>query len=142
MQAFDLAAHIHQRKHRDRGPRGVTLASLNALAPLRRIFNLRIVPLEHSADETNALARQRADQLLRLAAISDRRACRIDTCSQGRFRDNAPAPNRGDQIVLADDPVAVTDQVFQEVEHLRLYRDGSTVAAQLALINVEDKIIK
>ena len=37
-----------------------------------------------------------------------------------RIRHDPAAPDRGDEIVLADDAVAVLHQVNQQVEHLRL----------------------
>ena len=39
------------------------------------------------------------------------------------FGHDAAAPDRRDQIVLADDAVAVLHQVNQQVEHLRLDRN-------------------
>ena len=58
------------------------------------------------------------------------------------FRDDAAAPDRGDQIVLADDAVAVLHQVDQQVEHLRLDGDGVGAAPQLAPVHIKRMIAK
>ena len=62
------------------------------------------------ADETETPARYGADQLLFFAAVADRLAGGVDTAGQGGFRDDPTLPHRGDQIVLADDSVAILDQ--------------------------------
>jgi hypothetical protein len=46
-------------------------------------------------------------------------------------------PHPGDEIVLADDAVAVAQQVDQQVEHLRLDRNELRPAAQLAPLDIE-----
>jgi len=38
---------------------------------------------------------------------------RIDAGGEGRFRHNAPAPDRSENVVLADDAAAVGDKIFQ-----------------------------
>ena len=58
------------------------------------------------------------------------------------FRDDAAAPDRGDQIVLADHPIAVLHEIHQQVEHLRLHGDGFAAAPQLAPTHVKDLIRK
>ena len=75
----------------------------------------------HVADKAQALARDGADQPLLVAVVADRLADGIDPAGQRRFRDDAAAPDRRDQVVLADDAVAVLDQADQQVEHLRLH---------------------
>ena len=37
-----------------------------------------------------------------------------------RLRDDATLPNRVDQLVLADNPLAVANEVNEQIEHLRL----------------------
>jgi hypothetical protein len=61
----------------------------------------------HGADEAKALARDGADQLLLLAAVADRLARGVDAAGQRRIRHDPAAPDRSDEIVLADDAVAV-----------------------------------
>ena len=55
---------------------------------------------------------------------------------------DAALPDRGDQIVLADDAIAVLHQVNQQVEHLRLDRDRLGAAAQLAPVGIKHMICK
>ena len=58
------------------------------------------------------------------------------------FGDDAPVPDRGDQIVLADHAVAVFDQEDQQIEDLRLQRKQRAVPPQLAAIGVKCMICK
>ena len=58
-----------------------------------------------------------------LAGVADRLARGVDAAGQRGVRHDAAAPDRGDQIILADDPVAIVDQIDQQVEDLRL--DGN-----------------
>jgi hypothetical protein len=55
-----------------------------------------------------------------------------------------PPPPRdaysGRQIVLADDLVAVADQVRQQIEHLRLQRDSLAAPPKFATRDVEHVI--
>ena len=96
----------------------------------------------HVADEAQALARDGADQLLVLAAVADRLARGVDAAGQRRIRHDPAAPDRSNQIVLADDAVAVLHQVNQQIEHLRLDRNGLGAAAQFAPIDVKRMIGK
>jgi hypothetical protein len=89
------------------------------------------------ADEAQALARDRADEGLRLAAVADGLTRRVDPASERRVRHDPPAPHRGDEVVLADDAVAVLDEVDEEVEHLRLDHDRLFAAAKLAAGGIE-----
>ena len=79
------------------------------------------------ADETDAFARQRLDQPLPFAGVADRAARRVDPIEQRGLRDDAPAPDRGQQIILADHAVAVPDQVNEEIEDLGLDRHQGSV---------------
>jgi hypothetical protein len=47
-----------------------------------------------------------------------------------------------DQIVLASDPIAVFNQVSQEIEHLGLDRDRNGAMPQFAPIGIESVIFK
>ena len=51
-------------------------------------------------------------------------------------------PDRRDQVVLADHALPVADQIFQQVEHLRLDRNQIGAAAQLAPVGIEGTIRK
>jgi hypothetical protein len=83
-----------------------------------------------------------AKEALLLAAVADRIARRIDPRAQCRFRDDPPLPHRSQQIVLADDALAVADRVFEEVKNLRLEGDQRAAAAQLAPRGIQGEIFK
>ena len=55
---------------------------------------------------------------------------------------NADTRGRGNEIVLADDAVAVLHQVDQEVEDLRLHGNSFGAAAQLPAVGVKPMIGK
>ena len=65
------------------------------------------------ADEAVALAGDRAHQPLFLAGIADGLAHRIDVAGDRRFRDDPAVPHRLEQVVLADDAIAVVDELQQ-----------------------------
>ena len=50
---------------------------------------------------------------------------------------DAPVPDRGQQIVLGDDPVAVSHQMNKKIENLGLDSDKRTSPAQFPPIRVE-----
>ena len=93
--------------------------------------------LAHRADKAETLARDRADDVLLFATVADRLAHRRDAAAQRRFGDNAPAPDRGDDIVLGDNTVAVLKQIDKEIKDLRLDLNLSRAAPQLAAADVE-----
>ncbi len=110
-----------------------------------RVTVARLVALQahlHVADETQSLARDRADQFLASAAIAHRLAGGIDSAGQRRIRNDTAAPNRRDEIVLADDAVAVLHEVNQQVEDLRLDRNRFRATAKLAAVVVKRMIAK
>ena len=53
---------------------------------------------------------------------------------------DAAVPDCHEQIVFADHPFAIVDQVRQEVEDLGLYGNQTGSATQLALVGVEGAI--
>ena len=58
------------------------------------------------------------------------------------FGDDPAAPDRLQEIVLADDAFAVPNQVDQEVEDLRFERDPLAAPPEFAPINVKHMIGK
>ncbi len=142
-----LPAHVDERKHGE----GRTVGQRQWLSRrcaglLRRdVGRSRVRSLRlrvHSPDETQALARDGANQPLLVPAVADRLACGIDAAGQRRIRYDAAAPDGGYQVVLADDPVAVLHQIDQEVEHLRLDRDRHGAAIELPAIDIKDMVGK
>ncbi len=98
--------------------------------------------LPHFADKTNTLARQGFDQALLGSAVPDGTACGVDARAQRQFGHDAAAPDRFDQIIPADDVLAVADQVDQEVEDLGLHGNDGGAGAQLAPVRVERVIVE
>src|ERR1700678_1081085 len=94
------------------------------------------------ADKAQTLARDSPDQLLLLAAVAERLAHGVDAAGRRRIGDDPPAPDGGDEIVLADDAVAVLHQVDQQIEDLRLDGNGFGTTAQLAPIRIKRVIAK
>src|SRR5262249_34159794 len=96
--------------------------------------------LLHNADETHAPAGYGTDEALVLSGVVDGASNRIDAGRQCRFRDDPPIPDCGNQIVLADNPLAVLDQVFEEIEDLRRDDNRLRSPTQLAAVRVERKV--
>ena len=69
-------------------------------------------------------------------------AHRVDAAVDRRVRDDAAAPHGSDQIVLADDALAVAEQMQQQIEYLRLDLNDLAAAAQLAPLGIEQMIGK
>ena len=99
-------------------------------------------PLPHVADETHTLARQGLDQTLLGSAVPDGTADGIDARTQRRFGHDAAAPDLLDQLVPANDVLAVSDQMDQKVEGLRLHGDRGRAATQLAPAWIERVLVK
>src|SRR5262245_22122352 len=92
------------------------------------------------ADETKPAPVKRANEALVVAAVAERAPCRADPGAQRRLRDDAPLPNRVEQLVLADEPVAVPNEMNQQVEYLRLDVNNHTSPAQLSLRDIDFEI--
>jgi hypothetical protein len=56
---------------------------------------------------------------------------------QGRFSDDAATPDRLQQVILADDVLAVLDEVEQQVEDLRPDGNSLGMPGQFPSIRVE-----
>src|SRR5580693_4931728 len=104
-----IAAARHVRERQD-GNSGV---AWSGRAGLRRIGGVRqygrrlgIAFLTNETHETIAPARQRPDEALCVAIVADRTPDGIDACRHCGVGNAAPAPDRGDEIVLADDAIA------------------------------------
>src|SRR5262252_3913359 len=67
------------------------------------------------ADEAKPALVQRANEALVVAAVAERTPGCSDAGAQRRLRDDAALPDRIDQLVLADDPLAVANKVNQEI---------------------------
>ena len=89
------------------------------------------------AHKAQPLARDSTDQRLLLAAVANRLAGRGNPARQCRVGHNAAAPDRGEEIILADDSIAVLDQVDKKIEDLRLNLNAIRPAPQFAAADIE-----
>ena len=90
-------------------------------------------------DEAVAAAVDGLDDALLGAVVADGAAGRLDATRERRLADEAVAPDVVEQLVLADDAVAVLDEVGEDAEDLRLDRHGRAGVAQLEQTRVEVK---
>ena len=63
------------------------------------------------------------------SAVADRPSRCVDPAGQRRVGYDPSSPDRGNEIILADDPIVVLDQVNQKIEHLLLYRNRCRAVA-------------
>jgi hypothetical protein len=84
----------------------------------------------------------RADAALHLAVVAERLPGRLDTAGQRRLRDEAIPPHLVEQLLLGHDAVAVTHQMHEHVEHLRLDLHRLARPAQLEHIGVELAVLE
>src|SRR5882724_2792947 len=100
------------------------------------------VVLAHSANEAEAFALERLDQMLLLSAVANRAAGHVQARRYRRVGDDAAVPDGRDQIILADDVLSVTDQIQEKVEDFRRNGDHRSAAPQLAAVGVELIVFK
>ena len=80
--------------------------------------------------------------MLPLSGVPDCIPGGVDPAEQCRLRNNAAVPDRCQEVVLADDAVAVPDQVDQNIEDLRFHSHQLASAAQLSAIRIERTVLK
>jgi hypothetical protein len=136
-----IAAHVLKRQDSDRGTIWQREGRRRAWACIG-VRHAGGSVLAHLANEAQTLARQGLDQPLPGAAVADGAARGIDPVEDRRFRYEAATPDRGQKLILADDPVPVPDQVDEEIEDLRLDRGQGAVPAQLPAIQVENTVLE
>src|SRR4051794_28365178 len=91
----------------------------------------------HLADKPKSLARKGADQNLPLAIVADGATSRVDLAAEGGFRDDPTVPDRGHQVILADDALAILNEIEQEIEGLRLGGDQRNTTPQFPAVCIE-----
>ena len=89
-----------------------------------------------------ALARDGSDKLLVLAGVAERLSRSVNSAAQRCIRNNAALPDRGDEIVFADDTLTILYEVNQHVEHLRLDIDRLAAPEQLTPVGIKCMIGK
>jgi hypothetical protein len=65
-------------------------------------------------DKAKAFPREGANAGLLLASVADGLAHGIDPAGQRRFGDNAAGPDRGNQIIFANDAITIFDEIERE----------------------------
>src|SRR5262249_47595261 len=104
-------------------------------------MSLMLMPLAvadlHGRHEAEAAAMERADYLLVTPAVVDRLSRCLDPAAEGRFRHDAPLPDRLVKLVLRNGPLAVLDENTQEVENLRLDRFADAPVMQFVPLSVQ-----
>jgi len=123
-----IAAHVREGKNRNVRPIWSRRAD-NVFGAGR----LR----SHIAYEAQTFARNGTDQFLVLPSIPDRLARGVDAANDGPIGNNPAAPDRRNEVFLADDTITVLQEVNEQIEHLRLDLDAFDAAQQRALIGVE-----
>ena len=78
--------------------------------------------------------------MLGFPAVADRGARGIDPRGERGFGNNPAAPNGVDQLVFADNPIAISHQIEDQIEDLRLDRNEVVAAAKFAAIRVQDVV--
>jgi hypothetical protein len=51
-------------------------------------------------------------------------------------------PDRAQEVVLADDPCAVTDQIDEQIKYLRLDRNHGSGSTQFAPFHIEHTVVE
>ncbi len=79
--------------------------------------------LHDRRDELVAAATDGLNRSLQFAAVAERLAGGTDVIAEGGVGDLAPVPDRLEQLLARQHPVAMADQVHEQVEHLGLNGD-------------------
>jgi hypothetical protein len=98
---------------------------------LGRLSGRRGVVIVNVADEPKAALVQSANQVLIVAAVAECAPCRADAGVERRLRDDAAVPDGVEQLVLTDDSVTISNEVNEQIEHLRLGVNDRAGASQL-----------
>jgi hypothetical protein len=94
----------------------------------------------HLADETKPALEHRSNETLVGAAVAKRAPCGADAGAERRLRDDAALPNHVEQLFLADDPVAIANEVNDQIEDLRLDANNRSDAPQFVPRDVDLEI--
>ena len=139
-----VIAHVGEGEHGDRGPIERRQGRRARLAPRGRCRCRCVAPrlAIDIADKPDAPARDGADQFLLRGAVADGLARGVDAAGKGRIRNRPAAPDRGEEIVLADDALAIFQKVGQDVEYLRFDVNRRAAAPQLAAVGIKRMIGK
>src|SRR5262245_56627302 len=133
-----LAAHIAEWKN---GDGRLCRHAKRRRARLGGRHRLLVLDVDRG-DEAKAFLGECPNEALLVAAVANGPAHRIYPAGQRRFRNNSAAPNRGDEVVLADDTVTIFHQINQHIEDLRFESDKLAAAAQFAPVGVQQAVFE
>src|SRR5262249_18395628 len=105
---------------------------------LRRVRSASIIA--DVADEAETALVQRANESLVAAAVAERAPRGADAGAQCRLGDDAATPHDVDQLVLADDPIAVAHEVYEQIEDLGFDMNDRAGASKLLARGVDLEI--
>ena len=119
-------------------PRG-----LAGFALLRRTAFVRLNRCSrHRPDETIAVALDGPNEPLMFAAVSNRTADSGYPAAESRLGNDATTPDAGEQVVVADDAMAIANEMKKDVEDLRFNADGVDASPKLASVFVKDVLVE
>src|SRR5690606_34173825 len=93
-------------------------------------------------DEAEPSTVHGTDHRLSRAVVPRRLARGANATGNTGVGNRPPIPDRGDDLVLGDHPVAIAHQMDQQAQHLRLEVYGLTTAAELERLRIELEIAK
>jgi hypothetical protein len=138
-----IAGHVCERKHGDCGTVWERQSRARLLADFLRGPNDRMRQIAgiwqraNGTDETQALARDCADEFLLRAAVPDRPSGSVDAAAQCGIGNDSAAPNRSNELVFTDDAITVLYQVNQKVKNLWLHGKSIGSVAQFTPIGIK-----
>jgi len=96
----------------------------------------------YRSDKAEAFPRQRLNEALFFSAVSNRATGGIQAGRKRGVRYDTATPNGVDEIVLADDALPVSDQVFEQIEYLWHNGNALSPAQQFAPVGVEGVVLE
>src|SRR4051794_4853845 len=87
--------------------------------------------------KAHPLAVDSADQALCRATVADSPTNCADSRRNCEIRHDAPPPDGGNQVGLADYPMAIHDKIDEQIVYLRLNRDSAPAVTEFAEIGVQ-----
>src|SRR5215207_9868492 len=88
-------------------------------------------------NEAVAAAVHRADDVLEPPVVADRPPGGLDPARQRRLADEPVTPHCVEELVLGDHPVAMADEVDEDVEHLLLHRPAHACSPELVQLEID-----
>ena len=116
--------------------RGRPLVHIDSRLCLAR-FSKRCRRFHDLTDEPKTPPVDRLDERLPVAVVANRLPGSIDPAAESRLRYDPPVPDRLEQFLLADDPVPVPQQMYQQIVDLWLHVHDLTSSSQLLTIEID-----